>query len=72
MSPFFFLILKLSVAETNCETLRGAKAYELVSLSYEDIAESGESCTTLLYIHLHYVLHYSIFYDQCALSCAIL
>ena len=36
----------------------------------QNFAQSKEACTMVLFIHLHYVLHYPMFHDQCALSCA--
>ena len=35
-----------------------------------NLAELKEACITLLFIHLHYVLHYPTFYNQCKLSSA--
>lgn len=50
----FFLIVKISVVKTNCENIREAKAYELVSLSHKNFAESKESFTTFLYTYPQY------------------
>ena len=66
---FFIKTMNFLIRETvgvgkNCENLWEAKAYELVSLSHGDFAESKESSTMLFYVHLHYVLHYSSFYDE--------
>ena len=57
---FLNLFVKLSVDETNCENLCGAKPCESVSLKNRDLAESRETCTMWLYIHLHYVLHHPL------------
>ena len=67
---FLNLFVKLSVDETNCENLCGAKPCESVSLKNRDLAESRETCTMWLYIHLHYVLHHPLLSVLSRLSCA--
>ena len=62
--------MKLSVDETNCENLCGAKPCESVSLKNRDLAESRETCTMWFYIHLHYVLHHPLLSVLSRLSCA--
>ena len=52
-----------SVVETNREILYEAKAYESVSLSLTDFAESRESQN-------HVFICYAIFCNECLLSCA--
>ena len=44
---FFNLLVKLSVDETNCENLCGAKPCESVSLKNRDLTESRETYVVL-------------------------
>ena len=55
IGSFSFLTGETFNGRTNCENFCGAKGYELVNLSHGDFAESKESCTALLNIHLHCV-----------------